>query len=170
MEDFRTRLKSETRKLHYQLEEQYPFKQLVEATCDEKDLRNVVFCFFQKFDGLVAEKKNEDKFYSEIGAIFENFRDSHKESSQNLSHLDQLSLEYLLLGSRMGNTHILKKRPEIARLPNSQYLKISFPSTIWKELLAKISNISSTSEQEEFISKVNSHYHDLISLGIEKRS
>jgi len=165
MKEFRLRLKNDTKTLHDKLEQQYPFKELVSATCDDSMLKDVVMCFKKVFSPLVNNRKGSDEFYNSLDRFFSRLPDAHTHN-EKLNQTELFALEYLMLGSRIGNKMILEKNSKLVKFSHSEYLTIPFPGHLWKSLLDKISQIEDLDEQNNLIGLVEKAYRDLMAQGI----
>lgn len=166
MTEFKQRLRVETKMLHDELEDNYPFKELVSAECDQSSLTHALYCFKLLFEPLTSLRNNTHQFYLEANNVFIRLGKTPDSIVNSRIHeLELIALEYLFLGSRIGNKLVLEKNPKIIELQGSDYLQAPFPSDLWGQLLEKLSTISSREDQELIIREIKRFYIELIKFG-----
>lgn len=166
MKDLRNRFREETKYLHDILENQYPFNQLSSKEDIELNGKNALICFKVMFYSFLKVKKSENSFYQESFDILSAFMPSMNNSFIDLDISESyMELEYLFLGSRMGNKVLTKRNPSILKIGGGKYFGLELPNELWRDFLSRLSSIKDEDYQNFLLEKSKKSFLELINYG-----
>lgn len=163
--NLRERLKNETKLYHKALEDQYPFNELISSkstACFEDALK----CFKLLFYPFLKRKQEVHPFYQQVFKALEKFpvfNERYFLEPQCPNKL--LHLEYLFLGSRMGNEILVKKSTSLKNFEYREYFEISLDPALWKGFLEKLSKVHDTFIQDQIVEQVKEGFVELRNYG-----
>lgn len=166
-------LKKEIQEFHDRLENSYPFFHLISGSQqgESKVVRDFLICQKVCFEKFLQRKSKEHSFFENIGNSLNNI--SHNiEIDSSLSIIpsattsDQLiHYEYVLIGSRLGNKEILRKKPHLLKGLGADYFSISFPLDLWGDICDRLNAIHDVQTQREVITCSQMLFLDLYHIG-----
>jgi len=166
--DVRQHIRNQTNFLHRKLDHQYPYKNLlIKGENLSYAVHDYLLCFKLVFLNFLAQKKDENEFYSFSYSFFKSFDENTLvEEKILLDRFDIASLEYLFLGSRLGNRIILKKNPGLLTTKGADYFSYKEDEFLYKVIDDKFSKFSNSSDDIQLLtSKVKFYYNLLINAG-----
>lgn len=161
----KTRFKNETMPMHTLLEQQYPFNSLINTENIEKSSADAITCFKLMFLPFLNIKKDEHKFYKESFEILSKYKPELKVENIELSPKENLlHLEYLFLGSRMGNQILINKNPGINEVEYAKYFQLPMPRDLWTEFIEKLDS-QSPEYHDLLVQRAKDSFRELINYG-----
>lgn len=160
------RFKSETIQMHKALEDQYPFNQLMIQDDILKTSNDAILCFKLMFLSFVKLNKKKHDFYKETFEILYSYKAYLNDKILDLDPNDNhYHLEYLFLGSRMGNQLLVNKNPAINEVENSKYFQLPLPSDLWADFISRLNKVEGTEVQDLLVQRAKDSFKELINYG-----
>ncbi|MAF92288.1 MAG: hypothetical protein VX583_06140 [Bdellovibrionota bacterium] len=159
--NLRARLREETKKSHQSLEESFPFCNLMKEEGIEQSSNEAFYRFHDLFFDYLKKESDGREFYADLLNVFEKASLSKDRLLQVESREEKLAMEYLLLGSRMGNRLLLSKNPKIKECSFAAYFEMSLPANLWEEFILKLDEVKESEAQDRVIHLAN-HYFNVL--------
>ena len=160
------RFKNETMPMHKSLEEQYPFNKLMQQENILKTSNDAILCFKLMFLSFVKLNKDKHDFYKETFEVLFNYKSHLNDRIQELNPKDNhLHLEYLFLGSRMGNQLLVNKNPAIDEVENAKYFQLPLPRDLWENFIAKLNKVEDSQVQDLLVQRAKDSFIELTNYG-----
>ncbi len=168
----RQRIREETKDLHDQLEQQYPFNALFDSKNLKQDVENALSCFSCMFKDFLLENQKSDPFF--LDSLSQLEKVSGATTLKNFSFKDDenlnLSMRYLFIGSRMGNRLLVQKNPKVVEFKGGEYFSLDCPQELWKELISDLDNIVDPKQQDQIINVTRFLFVQLMNFGALTKS
>ncbi len=152
--------------MHKALEAQYPFNKLLQQESIIKTSNDAILCFKLIFLSFVKLNKDKHDFYNKTYDILSRYKSELNDEILDLDPNDNhLHLEYLFLGSRMGNQLLVNKNPAINEVENAKYFQLPLPRDLWDEFIEKLNEFEDKQTQDLLVQRAKDSFRELMNYG-----
>lgn len=162
--NFRQELRTAIRTSHDDLELQYPFNSLTVTKNIDTVVYDTLLCFKAFFLSYLKVRRKDHQYYERNYELFISLPSSDNLGG-NLKHdeIDLMALDYIFMGSRMGNKVITQRNPGIVNQKYGEYFSLELPAELWNNL-NKSFEVMNNPNLESIIIEKTKYYFKLLKI------
>ena len=165
--NLRVALREGTAQSHRDLEGQYPFNSLTSSQGLDVAVRDFLICFKLLFFQFLSSKKEVNSFYETPYRVLSTIKPEMNSKLLKAPAVeDSLHLEYIFLGSRLGNQVILKQNPKLTEVHGGDFFRWDLPKGMWVQFCQDLECKRDPQRINKIVQRANLSFQELLNYGL----